>query len=65
MDLQEVARDEKTMHKSQFLGHALSSQINLKLRALSIVLILAGKEFIFFTVASMVLCFGFVLKMSW
>lgn len=60
MDLQVVACDEKTMCKS----HALSSQINPKLRALSIVLILAGKELIFFTLASMEQCFGFVLKIE-
>lgn len=60
MDLQVVACDEKTLCKI----HALSSQINPKLRALSIVLILAGKELIFFTLASMELWFGFVLKIE-
>lgn len=60
MDLEEVACDEKTMCKSQ----ALSSHINSELRALGIVLILAGKELIFFTLASMELCFGFVLKIE-
>lgn len=58
MDLRVVAHDEKTVLKS----HALSSQRNPKLRTLSIVLILSGKSFIFFTVASTELCFGFMLK---